>query len=111
MRLLSGDQTEATSRHPHPGAVDQVSGGRSATPEERLACAVLEDALRIVTKPGVSHGRGRYLRGETEAWLLSEDTAWPFSFLNVCSALALDPGWLRKSLRTRPGTRNAQSAA
>jgi hypothetical protein len=107
MRLPSGGQTGPWgSRH---APVDQLSGGRSATPEERLACALLHDALRIVTKPGVPHGRGRSLRGETEAWVLSDDTGWPFSFLNVCSALALDPAWVRKSLRTR--TPDARSAA
>ena len=110
--MTSGDQTrDPAPRRPHAASVDQLSGRHSPTPEQRLVCAVLHDALRIVTKPGVSHGRGRGLRGETEAWLLSDDTAWPFSFLNVCSALALDPAWLRKSLRTRRGTPDAQSAA
>jgi hypothetical protein len=73
----------------------QYFSGRATTPEARLMLAILEDALGILLKPAAYQRRRRALRAETEQWLLSNDTAWPFSFLNVCHALALDPGWLR----------------
>jgi hypothetical protein len=81
-----------------PGAVLPVqfypaAGMRS---EKRLMLAILEDALEIHRKyapnPGRRHER---LVAETKRWLLSDDTAWPLSFLNVCSALGIDAAWLR----------------
>jgi hypothetical protein len=81
-----------------PGAILPVqfypaAGMRS---EKRLMLAILEDALEIHRKyapnPGRRHER---LVAETERWLLSDDTAWPVSFLNVCSALGIDAAWLR----------------
>jgi hypothetical protein len=58
--------------------------------------AVLEDALSIYRKfarlPGRKHRR---LLLETEQWLFSDDTGWPFSFINVCHAIGIDVAWLR----------------
>jgi hypothetical protein len=67
--------------------------------EKRLMLAILEDALGIhrkyARKPGRRHER---LVAETEQWLFSDDTAWPVSFLNVCSALGIDAPSLRAQL-------------
>lgn len=35
------------------------------------------------------------------AYLTSTDRAWPFSFENICEALGLDSGSLRRELQTR----------
>jgi hypothetical protein len=35
----------------------------------------------------------------TDAWLSSDDIGWPFSFVNICHALGIDPGWLRRRIR------------
>jgi hypothetical protein len=74
--------------------------GRSATAEQRLMRAVLDDALDVLldTRP---HGwRGRTLRADTEHWLLANDVAWPFSFLNVCRVLGVDPASIRQNVES-----------
>ena len=41
----------------------------------------------------------------------SQETAWPFSFENICAALGLDADTLRRRLRsTLPGTRYRPAA-
>jgi hypothetical protein len=42
--------------------------------------------------------RARKHLGELEHWFASDDTVYPFSFLRICQALALDPGWVRAGL-------------
>jgi len=76
-------------------------------PETRLALAVLEDAvmtLRAVV--GVHTPRARKLAAEARAWLVSDDTTYPFAFVSVCEHLGLDAAWLRAgvllSCRLRP---------
>ena len=61
--------------------------------------AVLDDALDVLldVRP---HGR-QGLRADTEHWVLENDIAWPFSFLNVCRALSIDPASLRQSVEAR----------
>ena len=70
------------------------------TPELRLMAAVLEDAIRTLCRctgsPGVRRQR---LFSETADWFESPDVSWPFSFENICDALALEPGWVRRLLR------------
>lgn len=61
-------------------------------PERLLMLAVLLDAVGIVRRP--SNGRRR-LFDEARDWLLSDDMLWPFSFVNICDTLDLDPGRLR----------------
>jgi len=62
--------------------------------------AVLEDALGIYRKyagmPGRKHRR---LVAETEQWLFSDDTSWPFSFVNVCHAVDIEVAWIRGQLK------------
>jgi len=69
-------------------------------PEQRLMAAVLEDAIRTFCgcsgSPGVRRQR---LFRETADWFESSDVSWPFSFENICDALALEPGWIRRLLR------------
>lgn len=58
--------------------------------------AVLEDALRELVRPGDAwYGARARRRAEVEFWLESNDVAWPFSFVNVCEALDLDPADVR----------------
>jgi len=71
------------------------------SPERALMRAVLQRALDDLS--GVFAGamglraRGR-LQRETEEWFLSEDTTWPYSFVNICQTLGLDAGAIRKAL-------------
>jgi hypothetical protein len=75
------------------GEASPVSEG-----EQRLMLAALEDALRIIVRRGADRkGRSRRDFVEERAWVLSNDEGWPFSFLNICDAVDIDP----KGLRTR----------
>jgi hypothetical protein len=61
-------------------------------PERRLMLAVFEDAVHA------------YLRGmtcfpETSAWFEADDFEWPYSFVNLCTALGLDRIAVRTALR------------
>jgi hypothetical protein len=70
------------------------------TPELRLMAAVLEDAIRTFCRgPGSRGVRRQRLFRETADWFESSDVTWPFSFENICDALALEPGWVRRLLR------------
>ena len=77
-----------------------VQRSAERTPELRLMAAVLEDAIRTFCgcsgSPGVRRQR---LFRETADWFESCDVNWPFSFENICDALALEPGWVRRLLR------------
>jgi hypothetical protein len=61
--------------------------------------AMLEDAVLCFQKALIAPGkRTNRLAREAEAWLFSEDEHWPFSFLNVCAVLGIDPHYFRKGL-------------
>src|SRR5215467_13797917 len=72
--------------------------------EKRLMLAVLEDAVGTFQKCVNARERtGQRLFDEVE---------WPYSFLNICQALGLDPGYLRAGLgRWKDVQRRAPSAA
>jgi len=69
------------------------------SPEQRLMAAVLEDAMRELARSSEiwvgPAGRGR---AEVQAWVESDDVTWPFSFLNVCDALDLNPAGVRRRI-------------
>lgn len=68
-------------------------------PEKRLMLAVLEDAVGTFQKYVQSTDRRSVeLFEETEEWFASDDTEWPFSFVNTCNALNLEAAYLRRGL-------------
>jgi hypothetical protein len=68
--------------------------------ELALRRAVLEDAIGCFQKQTVSSGRrAQRLAREAEAWLFANDYNWPFSFVNICAVLGLDPEYIRMGLR------------
>lgn len=69
---------------------------RPATPEARLARAVLDDAVDVVLEPMRFNRAARRLRKRTEEWFASGDPEWPYSFVNVCHGLGVDPEWVRR---------------
>jgi hypothetical protein len=86
-----------------PDAVHPVQffDGRSALrPEKRLLLAMLRDAVRTVQR---LPARGRLTRSQKTAWrwIYSDDVTWPFSFLNVCGVIAIDPAYVRGELARR----------
>ena len=79
--------------------LDTSNLGAAMQPEKRLMLAVLEDA--IATLQRTANGTSRVaLRDfdETRAWLASDDTTWPYTFVNICHVLGFDPSFLRRGL-------------
>jgi hypothetical protein len=90
---------------PDPGFVlpEQVfaafGGGAALQPEKRLMLAVLEDGVASYQRHALSEtpgGRAEFY--EAVRWLRRNDEHWPFSFLNVCRTLDLDPSAIRRGL-------------
>jgi hypothetical protein len=67
-------------------------------PERRLLFAILSDALvryrRLATAP--RHVARELI--EAERWIRSDDREWPCSFVNVCEALDIAHGPLRRAV-------------
>jgi hypothetical protein len=77
-----------------------AAGLGSGRPEAALMHAVLEDAVNCV-RYGLrtTDRRKQRLAREAEEWLLSDDAEWPFSFLNICTVLGLEPQYIRRGLQ------------
>jgi hypothetical protein len=69
--------------------------------------AVLSDAVDIVMRSRCPRSaRQRMLLEESACWIASNDRQWPYSFLNICDGLGLEPDRLRSGLaRFVDGTR------
>lgn len=69
-------------------------------PEVGLMYAVLQDALHCFRgRSSRSPRNAQRLAREAEEWFFSDDVDWPFSFLNMCAVLGLDPSYIRAGLR------------
>ncbi len=67
--------------------------------EERLMLAVLENAVGTYQKYAFARDRhGRGLFAEAARWIEADDGTWPYSFVNICHALGLEPAHLRSGL-------------
>jgi hypothetical protein len=74
------------------------------SPEQRLMAAVLEDAINIRRRgPRAAGRRARPLYAEVRRWFASDDTTWPFSFVNVCHGLGLEPTAVRSGAHVLDG--------
>ena len=70
--------------------------GAARQPEKRLMLAVLEDGIATFQRTVSATTRAaRREFEEVRAWLASDDTAWPYAFLNICHVLGFDPDYLR----------------
>jgi hypothetical protein len=68
-------------------------------PERMLILAVLEDAVTCIQKyASISKAREKRWFREAMEWILADDDDWVFSFNNVCEAVGLSPGRLRRAL-------------
>jgi hypothetical protein len=68
--------------------------------EVALMVAVLEDAIACFQKGARATGkRARRLAREAEEWLWSNDPRWPFSCVNICAVLGIEPGYMRLGLK------------
>jgi hypothetical protein len=63
--------------------------------------AVLEDAFNCFQKlfSATTGKRSQRLAREAERWFFDDDTRWPFSFVNICAVLGLDPEYIRLGLK------------
>jgi hypothetical protein len=69
-------------------------------PERALVIAVLEDAIGCFQDNVLPRNRKKQmLFEEAQEWLFSDDSEWLFSFVSICAALGLDPGYIRQGLR------------
>lgn len=85
-----------------PSQYLQHAGARLTEPRKRLMLAVLMRAVHDCERggeeaAGTADADARAAL-EAHAYLSSTDRSWPFSFENVCDAVGLDPGWLRRRL-------------
>jgi hypothetical protein len=63
---------------------------RSDNPEKPLAKGVLRQAAKDLRLFHAAQDRvGRALYTDAFTWVLSDDTSWPYSFVNVCHVLGL----------------------
>jgi hypothetical protein len=75
------------------------SGERAMTPERALLVAILWQAADDLLKHRhARHPRTRRLYRDAYRWVVSDDRAWPCSFLNICDLLGLSAGSLRLEL-------------
>jgi len=64
-----------------------------------LRWAVLADALNCLLKASKKDGRREQrLAKDTAEWVFTDDVDWPFSFVNICAALRIDPAYIRRGL-------------
>jgi hypothetical protein len=78
----------------------RMGSRRSQVGEFRLMNAILEDAVDMYRKHAdADRGRKLDLFDEAEASIESTDSAWVFSFENICDMLDLDADCLRAGLR------------
>lgn len=75
------------------------SRSRNLSPEQELMLAVLCDAIECILKycaePLPVRAR---LYEEAQEWVFAQDDKAPFSFLNVCDGLNLNPEYVRRGL-------------
>ena len=66
--------------------------------------AVVDDLRGSVHRHAAGHGASTDSRERRAAvaYVARRDREWPFSFENLCDALSLDPGRLRKALGREP---------
>ena len=80
----------------------QRAASRLIEPRQRLMLAVLmtaiDDCQRSAALAGASASSDRAAI-EAHAYVASTDRTWPFSFENLCDAVGLEPGVLRKGLQ------------
>ena len=74
--------------------------------EVALMQTVLKDALECFQKQfGAPRFRDYRIAREAEQWFFTDDYQWPFSFVNICSVLGIDPEYIRRGLNRQKAER------
>jgi hypothetical protein len=72
----------------------------SRSSHRRLMLAVLNEALQTYATGLTSRSVARRSDAcQVESWTASDSTEWPFSFVNVCTVLGVDPDYIRARMR------------
>ena len=67
--------------------------------ERRLMLAVLQDAVECYQKYALARDpRGTMLFENACEWIDSGEREWPFSYVNICEVLGLNPEYIRRGL-------------
>lgn len=78
---------------------------RELTGEQRLALAVLEEAIaccsRKMAAGGMSFRAKARVMQEAWEWVESDNASCVYSFVGICRALSIDPAWLRAGIRRK----------
>ncbi len=78
-------------------------------PEKKLMLALLEGTIKIYQEyKSIPSVKRRTIWHEAWQWFESVDRTWPYSFENVCDALGIDAGYLRKGLGITSGAAFAE---
>ena len=81
-------------------SIGDQSPARSPRANRRLMLAVLNEALQTyATGLTARTPTKRCDAYKAETWILSDATDHPFSFVNVCSVLGVDPDYIRGRMR------------
>ncbi len=75
---------------------------RFGEPHTRLMAAVLKTAADDCRSPASRGSSSRTDVCRAITYVASRDRLWPFSFENLCEALTLNAGSLRRALRKEP---------
>ena len=79
---------------------DRTSRTGTVRGEVELMRAVLFDAVECFRKyTGQPCRDARRRAYEAAQWLFADDVHWPFSFVNICAVLGLNPAYVRRGLR------------
>lgn len=78
------------------------AGPRKSEGEKGLLKAIMEQAKEEFQASPANprpNEKKRELARQAREWLLDDEpTSWPFSFLNICAAMGLDPGKTRQEI-------------
>jgi hypothetical protein len=74
--------------------------GNRADGERHLVLAILEDAVNCFRDHLLAKRESdRRLFREAEEWIMADDQRFPFSFLEICQILGIDPEYVRGGLK------------
>ena len=91
------------------------AGERIAEPQKRLMLAVLQTVVDDCTGSAYRRSTGQLgpvdskAQLEASEYVASDDRSWPFSFRNICDALGLDVGYLRRGISTAASADDART--
>lgn len=79
---------------------DRVRRRKDLSGEQRLMCAVMEDAIDVYLKhAGATARHHRELFEDAERWVECQDRSWLYAFETICDYLGLDVAYVRGGLR------------